>query len=613
MRARVPRDRRAGQVVPIGARARVRRGPADDAAWHCNASGRRADRHACSRRREHGDFGRPPIFVRSTTRSSRGSSRDFPPMQTCACCGDRRRAGASEHARPWMSKRVNCCPSDSHGDPHWLGRIVGLGARDSGPARAAAAHPRRDRETAGRPRYAARSRREWLALEPWTGSSINTVAGGADVQDLPLPVVARRRHRAGGAGRMARAALGWRDWRPGVASAVVGVAARRAGSCSTRAGWRTSCGRRARPALQLRRQGREREASRGRGRDRSSAFIEKARARSCRSSPRAFSSSPTLTTFAAAPHITCIRTTSGSSRITNAVPPADAVARRRLAGRLPAARHRSTTPRSKRSLGRRRPRALPSSCCSSHGAAFFRASDDGRVAAFSPAVALVWASRRRPASSRPRTASRDDAPGGLAWTIGCGFFAGAFLLTRLDARAVACRHPVRAARDRRCPVADRDRALVCAWRNGGPPQAGRSACRAHSQPAPHRVDTFARCSVSAGTCSLAWLVAALRAAAARHRAGARSIHGTHGFSGRRRRASGIRTRTHGAVRSHRRVVRRERRTAISMPRRTIRPPCRCWQVWSSLALGRWDDALMNLPWWLTGVALAVARSTARCA
>jgi hypothetical protein len=31
-----------------------------------------------------------------------------------------------------------------------------------------------------------------------------------------------------------------------------------------------------------------------------------------------------------------------------------------------------------------------------------------------------------------------------------------------------------------------------------------------------------------------------------------------------------------------------------------------WQVWSSLALGRWDDALMNLPWWLTGVAFAIA-------
>ena len=31
-----------------------------------------------------------------------------------------------------------------------------------------------------------------------------------------------------------------------------------------------------------------------------------------------------------------------------------------------------------------------------------------------------------------------------------------------------------------------------------------------------------------------------------------------------------------------------------------------WQVWSSLALGRWDDALMNLPWWLTAVAFAIA-------
>jgi len=30
-----------------------------------------------------------------------------------------------------------------------------------------------------------------------------------------------------------------------------------------------------------------------------------------------------------------------------------------------------------------------------------------------------------------------------------------------------------------------------------------------------------------------------------------------------------------------------------------------WQVWSSVALGRFDDALMNLPWWLCGVALAL--------
>jgi hypothetical protein len=30
-----------------------------------------------------------------------------------------------------------------------------------------------------------------------------------------------------------------------------------------------------------------------------------------------------------------------------------------------------------------------------------------------------------------------------------------------------------------------------------------------------------------------------------------------------------------------------------------------WQVWSSIAMGRWDDATMNLPWWLAGVALAL--------
>ena len=31
--------------------------------------------------------------------------------------------------------------------------------------------------------------REWLALEHWTGTSINTIVGGADIQDLPLPLL----------------------------------------------------------------------------------------------------------------------------------------------------------------------------------------------------------------------------------------------------------------------------------------------------------------------------------------------------------------------------------------------------------------------------------------
>ena len=36
------------------------------------------------------------------------------------------------------------------------------------------------------------------------------------------------------------------------------------------------------------------------------------------------------------------------------------------------------------------------------------------------------------------------------------------------------------------------------------------------------------------------------------------------------------------------------------------PTVPLWQVWMSLALGRFDDALMNAPWWMTAVMLAVA-------
>ena len=31
--------------------------------------------------------------------------------------------------------------------------------------------------------------RDWTTFEPWSGASINTVVGGADLQELPLPVL----------------------------------------------------------------------------------------------------------------------------------------------------------------------------------------------------------------------------------------------------------------------------------------------------------------------------------------------------------------------------------------------------------------------------------------
>jgi len=115
-------------------------------------------------------------------------------------------------------------PADLHRDPHWLGRIVGLALVVQGPVEA----PLRVRGVIAKPAGALdtlRDRaREWLAPEPWTGASINTVAGGSDVQRLPLPLLL--------ACAIALIALiAWlllrargRDWIPGVASAAIAVA-----------------------------------------------------------------------------------------------------------------------------------------------------------------------------------------------------------------------------------------------------------------------------------------------------------------------------------------------------------------------------------------------------
>ncbi len=80
-------------------------------------------------------------------------------------------------------------PIDLHGDPHWLGHVVGLALAVQGPL----AEPLRVRGVVAKPADALETlrdrAREWTAFEPWTGASINTIAGGADIQRLPLPVL----------------------------------------------------------------------------------------------------------------------------------------------------------------------------------------------------------------------------------------------------------------------------------------------------------------------------------------------------------------------------------------------------------------------------------------
>lgn len=71
----------------------------------------------------------------------------------------------------------------------WLGRIEGLALAIRGPV----AEPIRIRGVTVKPhdaREIALERwREWTAFEGWTGASINTITGGADLQDLPLPML----------------------------------------------------------------------------------------------------------------------------------------------------------------------------------------------------------------------------------------------------------------------------------------------------------------------------------------------------------------------------------------------------------------------------------------
>jgi hypothetical protein len=107
-------------------------------------------------------------------------------------------------------------------NPAWIGRITGLALAIQGPL----AHPIRIGGVVAKPMGAIdilRDRaREWFQFERWTGASINAVTGGADVQDLPLPVLVAAAIAL--AGLMA---FGIERWRPGAlgvhASLAIGI------------------------------------------------------------------------------------------------------------------------------------------------------------------------------------------------------------------------------------------------------------------------------------------------------------------------------------------------------------------------------------------------------
>ncbi len=75
------------------------------------------------------------------------------------------------------------------GDRGWVGNITGLALSIQGPL----TQPVHIRGVVAKPMGAVEilgdRARVWLAFESWTGTSINTVTGGADVQGLSLPLL----------------------------------------------------------------------------------------------------------------------------------------------------------------------------------------------------------------------------------------------------------------------------------------------------------------------------------------------------------------------------------------------------------------------------------------
>ncbi len=78
-------------------------------------------------------------------------------------------------------------PISMTGDPDWLGNITGLALAVRAPGATI-----RVRGVTAKPNTAAQlvgeRVREWFRFEPWTGTSINEITGGAQAQTLPLPL-----------------------------------------------------------------------------------------------------------------------------------------------------------------------------------------------------------------------------------------------------------------------------------------------------------------------------------------------------------------------------------------------------------------------------------------
>lgn len=80
-------------------------------------------------------------------------------------------------------------PLDMAKNPAWVGKISGVALAIRGPLPAPVQIGGMTAKTGGVREQLGDRAREWLTFERWSGSSINTLTGGADVQELPLPML----------------------------------------------------------------------------------------------------------------------------------------------------------------------------------------------------------------------------------------------------------------------------------------------------------------------------------------------------------------------------------------------------------------------------------------
>lgn len=93
------------------------------------------------------------------------------------------------HSLPVTSKQYMLLPVVLKGNPAWAGNITGLALAIQGTLTQPIQITGVEAKPLGARELLSDRTKEWFQLEAWSSTSINTIAGGASIQGLPLPLL----------------------------------------------------------------------------------------------------------------------------------------------------------------------------------------------------------------------------------------------------------------------------------------------------------------------------------------------------------------------------------------------------------------------------------------